>query len=313
MSSEIKVSICIPTLNGMETLPRLFDALEQQTYRDYEVIVVDSSSSDGTFEYSKSKLKNDPIKILQKDFSHSQTRQYMAGLSIGDIIVFLTQDSIPDNEFWLENLVRPFKDSTIACCFSRHTSRDILPRIRLEEHFSWLLSTFDYPVSIRKNIQSWKLDSNYRKGAHFNSDNSAAYRRDLLIDFPFPRVEYGEDQVWAEQMLNLGYGISFAHDSVVQHWNYNSLSDAYNRGKLEASSWSHYMDYDYTPVPLFQTIAIAFRRYLQDQRTILKNRNEISILQTSFLSVRMNLEVIAFWLGARHWKRLKGDNHAKKS
>lgn len=305
------VSVCIPTLNGMDTLPNLFRALSQQTFQDFEVLVIDSSSGDGTYEYCRSMLEKEPRQILQKDFSHSQTRQHMAELSNGEFIVFLTQDCIPENKFWLENLIKPFKNSTIACSFSRHTSRDLLAKIRLEEHFSWLLATFDYPLSIRSNIQKWGVDLNYRKGAHFNSDNSAAYRRNLLIEFPFPAVNYGEDQVWAEQILNQGYAIHFADDSVVQHWNDNSLHEAFSRGKLEASTWSNNMNYEYKPITLLKTIVIAFRRYLQDHRNILLNRNEIPIIKTSKISVRMNLEMIAFWFGARRWKKSQGDNYAK--
>ena len=43
-----KVSVVIPTCNRREVLARCLHALTQQTYSDYEIIVVDDCSSDGT-------------------------------------------------------------------------------------------------------------------------------------------------------------------------------------------------------------------------------------------------------------------------
>ena len=44
----MKISIIIPTLNEQFYLPKLLAALEKQTFRDFEVTVVDGGSGDKT-------------------------------------------------------------------------------------------------------------------------------------------------------------------------------------------------------------------------------------------------------------------------
>ena len=44
------ISIVIPTLNESEYLPKLLDSIKKQTFTDYEVIVADAGSKDGTVE-----------------------------------------------------------------------------------------------------------------------------------------------------------------------------------------------------------------------------------------------------------------------
>jgi glycosyltransferase involved in cell wall biosynthesis len=48
-----KVSICIPTYNRKDYLKETLDSVFTQTYRDYEVVIVDDGSTDGTEEMIK--------------------------------------------------------------------------------------------------------------------------------------------------------------------------------------------------------------------------------------------------------------------
>ncbi len=49
-----KVTICIPTYNRVQALPEVLDAIRNQTFKDYELIIGDDGSTDGTFEYLSS-------------------------------------------------------------------------------------------------------------------------------------------------------------------------------------------------------------------------------------------------------------------
>ncbi len=49
-----KVSICIPTYNRKDYLKQTIESVFAQTYIDYEVILVDDGSTDGTAEMLKS-------------------------------------------------------------------------------------------------------------------------------------------------------------------------------------------------------------------------------------------------------------------
>lgn len=60
------VSVCIPTYNRRELLEKTLDSLCRQTFRDYELIVCDDCSSDGTLEYLQS-LQWPALKVLHND------------------------------------------------------------------------------------------------------------------------------------------------------------------------------------------------------------------------------------------------------
>jgi glycosyltransferase involved in cell wall biosynthesis len=51
----MKASVIIPTLNESGLLPKLLDRLDRQTFRDFEIIVADAGSTDGTREICRSR------------------------------------------------------------------------------------------------------------------------------------------------------------------------------------------------------------------------------------------------------------------
>ena len=99
------VSIVIPVKNGGELLDRvLAKVFEQKTQYQYEVICVDSGSTDGSLEIIK-KYPCQLYEIPSQEFGHGKTRNYGAGKGTGEFIVFLTQDALPADEHWLEHFI----------------------------------------------------------------------------------------------------------------------------------------------------------------------------------------------------------------
>jgi len=100
------ISIIIPTLNEEKYIGRLLTDLESQTYTDYDVIVVDGNSDDGTFDIVK---KYHKVKFIQSNVRNvSKQRNKGVLLSQGDTLFFLDADlSLPDSNF-LKNLMHEF-------------------------------------------------------------------------------------------------------------------------------------------------------------------------------------------------------------
>ncbi|MCM1237676.1 MAG: glycosyltransferase family 2 protein, partial [Ruminococcus flavefaciens] len=114
-------SIVIPTKNAGDTLDDVLDAIfKQKTEYKYEVICVDSGSSDNTVEI----IQNHPCRLFQiepDEFGHGKTRNYGASQGSGEFIVFLTQDALPANKYWLQNFIDAMQlDKTIAGGFGIH-------------------------------------------------------------------------------------------------------------------------------------------------------------------------------------------------
>lgn len=105
-----EISIVIPTRNGARTLPEvLAQVFRQRCEHSFEVIVVDTASTDGTVEL----VKRHPVRLYgvrPEEFSHSRTRNYGAILAEGErYLVFLNQDAVPTDDRWLAHLVESFR------------------------------------------------------------------------------------------------------------------------------------------------------------------------------------------------------------
>jgi glycosyltransferase involved in cell wall biosynthesis len=86
-----KVSVVIPTYDRIETLPRSLDSVINQTFSDWELIVVDDGSIDGT---DKMILRDYPAVRLhrQENGGVSSARNSGVALTSGEWIAFLDSD-----------------------------------------------------------------------------------------------------------------------------------------------------------------------------------------------------------------------------
>ena len=53
MSNAAKVTVVIPNYNGLKSMEPCFKALNMQICRDFEILVVDNGSTDGSVEWLK--------------------------------------------------------------------------------------------------------------------------------------------------------------------------------------------------------------------------------------------------------------------
>src|SRR5437868_2618943 len=118
------VSIVVPTRNGVATLPALLDAIAAQGAAfSFEVIAVDSGSTDGTVDLLRNRVDR-LEQIAPESFDHGLTRNLGIERSRGDLIVLLVQDAVPANDSWLAALTAPlFDDSRLAGTFARQLPR----------------------------------------------------------------------------------------------------------------------------------------------------------------------------------------------
>ncbi len=104
----MKVSVIIPVYNEANYITSCLKSLEKQTLQDFEIIVVDDGSSDGTEKRVKDfMLKSSNLKLLtQNHMGAGAARNLGASVALGDILVFVDGDMTFEKHF-LKNLVRP--------------------------------------------------------------------------------------------------------------------------------------------------------------------------------------------------------------
>jgi len=111
------VSIIIVNYNGKSFLYDCLYSLYSITYDDYEVILIDNHSSDGSVDFVKQNFPNVVIKQLEQNFGFAKANNIGADIAKGDLLLFLNNDTKVTEEF-LEPLVTEMKSDEIAICQS---------------------------------------------------------------------------------------------------------------------------------------------------------------------------------------------------
>lgn len=222
-----KISVIIPTLNAGKELPCLLAALQKQKRRIDEIIVVDSASLDETVEICK---KNSLVKLLQierKDFDHGKTRDMAFKESIGDIVIFMTQDAIPANSGLIDRLVAPLEEGKAVLSTARQLPKK--DASRMEQ----LVRAFNYPekshIRSKNDIQRMGIKT------FFCSDVCAAYKREIYFElggFDYP-IKTNEDMFFAAKVINSGYRIAYVADALVYHSHNFTLKEQYKRNYIQ--------------------------------------------------------------------------------
>lgn len=90
----MKISVIIPTYNGINKICNLLDSLKIQSFTDFEIIVSIDGSTDGTFEYLKTLIKDFErlIVLNNTNAGRSVCRNRGAVASNGNLLIFLDDD-----------------------------------------------------------------------------------------------------------------------------------------------------------------------------------------------------------------------------
>jgi GT2 family glycosyltransferase len=213
------ISIIIPNWNGAHLLPTCLDSLHRQTCQDFEIVVVDNASTDG----SRDLLARDypQVRVLALDANRGFAGGVNAGLGAarGQIVVLLNNDTEAEPT-WLEELVRPLQTNARVAM--------VASKLRLFGEREKLHSAGDfYRVDgIPGNRGVWEVD----RGQYDRADSAppvfgacagaAAYRRALfdtlgLLDQDLGSYCEDVDLNWRARLA--GYEVAFVPRAVVYH------------------------------------------------------------------------------------------------
>lgn len=245
----VKASVVIPVKNGGELLiDVLKQVLNQQTPWPFEVLVIDSGSSDRSVQNARA-LGVKVHEIPPEAFGHGKTRNLGVELSTGEFIVFITQDALPVDQNWLVNLIEATdSQANVAGAFGRHQAYpDAGPVVtqELQTHFQGF---GDKTVIVQMDDpERYRQEAGYRQFLHFFSSNNACIRRSVWQKIPLPDADFAEDQLWAKAIIEAGYAKAYAPTACVYHSHEFGVLESYRRAFDESRSFKKHFGYDLAP------------------------------------------------------------------
>jgi glycosyltransferase involved in cell wall biosynthesis len=193
------VSIIIRTKNEEKWIASCLSSVFEQSYKDFEVIIVDNNSTDRTVE--KARVFDVDIVHMGGDFLPGKAINMGILRGKGDLIVCLSGHCIPVNDRWLENLIRNFQDKDAAGVYGRQEAM-----------------SFTSDFNKRDLIMVFGLDRKVQKKDPFFHNANSAIRRKIWEEIPFDEnVTNIEDRVWGKEVLAKGYTIIYEPEARVYH------------------------------------------------------------------------------------------------
>ena len=221
----MKIDIICPLYNADKYIDKLHNSfLKQKKVKINNIYYILTESSDKTEDYLiNNKLNYKKIKI--EEFSHSLIREEAAFKSKADIIVFVTQDVVIEDDLWLYYLTKDINDKDIVATYSRQVSK--------YNNIEKYTREFNYPdvskVVSKKDIKKLGLKT------FFFSDASSAINLKVfreLKGYDKKDLPISEDMYFAYKVIMNNYKIKYCADSIVYHSHNFTLKEIYKRYKL---------------------------------------------------------------------------------
>ena len=97
----VKISIIIPTKNSSKTIEKVLKSINKQTFKNYEIIVVDGYSSDNTTDIARKY----GARVYKLPYERSAAINFGAKVARGEIIYILGSDYIIVGSRVLEHII----------------------------------------------------------------------------------------------------------------------------------------------------------------------------------------------------------------
>ncbi len=228
---EIAVSVIIPNLNGRELLKDCLASLEKQEFKQFEVIVVDNGSEDGSVAFIKEHFPW-VKKIIQNPSNYGFAMACNQGIEIasGRFIALLNNDT-EAHPSWLAELVKAAESNPRIGMFASKTL--FYDRPDVIDTTGHLI----YPDGLNRGRGRMEVDRGQyddRLDVFFPSGCAALYRKDMFDDiglFDEAHFAYGDDTDIGIRGRLAGWGCLFVPGAIVYH-KYSATTGEYSPQKV---------------------------------------------------------------------------------
>ncbi|MBM7504144.1 glycosyltransferase family A protein [Agromyces aurantiacus] len=275
MTDRPIATVAILTYNGEDYLERILRQLRiQQIDGPFEVLVIDSGSTDGTLEIVRRFPEVRLHEIPNEEFGHGRTRNLAAELARGEFVAYLTHDAVPIGERWLAELIAPFAiDERIVGVMGKQVPRPgCFPLLKYEIQGMFAGFGPDFGTSVFYKDPSM-TDEGVLSAIGFYSDVNSAARREFLTEvIPYRDVRYAEDQLFGRDLVEAGYRKAYAPRAAVEHSNDLTLGE-YGKRIFDETVGLRQIGFPIPPMTRGAQVRLTVRGILGDTLRILRDRD----------------------------------------
>ncbi len=217
----MKFSVIVPVFNRPDEIKELLESLTKQTYKDFEVIIVEDGSDIDCREVVEKYKSQLEIKYFYKDNERPAiARNFGARYAIGDYLVFVDSDVIVPPQYFKVVNRELEKDPVDAYGGPDAAAKDFNA---LQKAISYSMTAFITSGNIRGGE---KIDKYYPRSFNMGVKKKVF---EAIGGFPVTRMWPGEDMVFAIEIIRRGYRTRLIKDAYVYHKRRNTLKSFFRQ------------------------------------------------------------------------------------
>ena len=199
--SDPRVSIIMRSFNEAWALQETLPALRAQDFKNWELIVIDSGSTDGSPALIREARPAHFLQITPQQYNPSRVMNQGLRLAQSQYCIFLNADATPQGTNWLRPLVAALQQPNVAACFGRQ-----IPRPDCQAVFA---SDYERCFGPRRESAKWQ---------HFFSMVSSGLLKEVWARRGFREdLQYAEDDEYTRWCRAQGHTVAYVPESVAMH------------------------------------------------------------------------------------------------
>lgn len=265
------ISIIIPAYNSADHISKCLDSIKDNTFKDYEIIIIDDASDDDTTDIIQKYLEDPRISLIRNidNKGVSYCRNIGINKAKGEYICFIDSDDLVDKDYLKTLYETMIKDRCdwVACNYKKlndgYTSE--VPYV-----------TIDTAVII-DNKELMKLIYYGYSGYNLSSCCMGVYRKSIIVDndvYFDENISYGEDILFNQKLSRYIYRFKYIDSNLYIYR--DPSSSAINIDMLIQLFVSIYKTDNELTIEMAKYIVTQYIKYLSDHVYILSDQDRHS-------------------------------------
>ena len=266
----MKVTIIIPNYNGCHFMEPCLASLKKQTYKDYQILVVDNASTDGSVEYVKEHYPEIEVIALKKNYGFSKAVNVGIRRSTTPYVILLNNDTTAD-PYYIEEMVRTIEKSPRIFSVSSKMIQMYHPELIDSAGDLYTLTGWGVCRGVGRPVSNYtETDEVFSACA-----GAAIYRRQVFEKiglFDEKHFAYLEDIDVGYRARIFGYRNLYCPTALVYHVGSGTSGSKYNSFKVRLSARNNiYLNYKNMPLlqlmvnflPLFAGYVLKYAFFIR--------------------------------------------------